>query len=46
MSARLVFYWHNGRSLGHTSRAATIARATLGRAMPARDAWPPMIFSI
>jgi len=23
-----------------------VARATLGRAMPARDAWPPMIFSI
>jgi len=31
MSARLVFYWHNGRSLGHTSRSATIARAALER---------------
>jgi len=36
MSARLVFYWHNGRSLGHTSRAATIARAALERVSDAR----------
>jgi len=31
MSARLVFYWNNGRSLGHTSRSATIAQAALER---------------
>jgi len=29
MSKKVALYWHNGRSLGHTSRSATIGEAVL-----------------